>query len=477
MLVQCRSRLRIYHHLAFSHVAASLYTLWSLWLESAAGMNRCFSTLLGIVNGGRPCVLVTVAHIAGSAPREPGARMIVTDTGVMGSIGGGNLEFEAIGIARSRLDATAASEDRRFIELFPLGPMLQQCCGGAVFLHFEILSGAEPPWIASASGMEQENSRAVLVSRVSQVPVPTSFLPKRESAAGASQESAAGVYRELTAGASQESAAGVYRELTAGASQEFTTGAFPLPGAGQKSSGKMMFTRTGVAGSLGDKSVDEVAAVKAKTLLYSERAAQTTLLHSLVETHSSLPDTSDALFFEVISPTDFQVALFGAGHVGRALVNALASATDCHITWVDSRAGQFPGELPSNVEARFSENPAGEVENLPGRAYCLVMTHDHQLDQDLCEAMLRRHDFSFLGLIGSATKHRRFVQRLREKGISDEQLERLTCPIGIPGIESKEPGVIAVSVAAQLLKIQSADAADSRRLFFATEDTEITEVI
>ena len=85
------------------------------------------------------------------------------------------------------------------------------------------------------------------------------------------------------------------------------------------------------------------------------------------------------------------------------------------------------------------------------------MTHDHQLDQDLCEALLRRNDFAFLGLIGLATKQRRFSQRLREKGISEQQLERLTCPIGIPGIESKEPGVITVSVAAQLLKIKSTD--------------------
>ena len=374
-------------------------------------MNRCFSTLQDVVSRGEPCVLVTVAHIAGSAPREPGARMIVTPTQVMGTIGGGNLEFEAMRIARERLADVSNVGAQRHIELFPLGPMLQQCCGGAVFLHFEVLADAGADWIATAAGIEQNNTRAVLVSRT-----PPPFPRKRESSKIPSAES----------------------------------GHYP---------GKMMFTETGANGNLGDKRLDELAARKADELL-SANGVPGSLLHPLTETQSTLPDTSDALFFEMISPCKYQVALFGAGHVGGALVNILAGISDCRITWVDSRAGQFPPESPSNVETRLSDNPVAEVENLPEQAYCLVMTHDHQLDQDLCEALLRRNDFAFLGLIGSATKQRRFSQRLREKGISEQQLERLTCPIGIPGIESKEPGVIAVAVAAQLLKILSADDAD-----------------
>ena len=379
-------------------------------------MNRCFSTLQDIVADGQSCVLVTVAHIAGSAPREPGARMIVTPTQVMGTIGGGNLEFEAMRIARERLAEVPDTGAQRHIEFFPLGPMLQQCCGGAVFLHFEVLTDAGADWIATAAGIEQNNTRAVLVSRTSS----SSFPRRRESSEILSAES----------------------------------GHYPC---------KMLFTETGASGSLGDNALDKTARQKTDELLAADSAPGTSRLHPLTETQSTLPDTSDALFFEMISPCKYQVALFGAGHVGGALVNILAGISDCRITWVDSRAGQFPTELPSNVEARPSDNPVAEVENLPQLAYCLVMTHDHQLDQDLCEALLRRNDFAFLGLIGSATKQRRFSQRLREKGISEQQLERLTCPIGIPGIESKEPGVIAVSVAAQLLKILFADDADLRR--------------
>ena len=110
-------------------------------------MNRCFSALQDVVTQGDPCVLVTVAHIAGSAPREPGARMIVTPTEVMGTIGGGNLEFEAIRIARERLVDVSDTGAQRHIELFPLGPMLQQCCGGAVFLHFEALTNGRSDWL------------------------------------------------------------------------------------------------------------------------------------------------------------------------------------------------------------------------------------------------------------------------------------------------------------------------------------------
>ena len=353
-------------------------------------MNNCFSSLLDVAGSDQPCVLVTVAHVAGSAPREAGARMIVTPVQVFGTIGGGNLEYEAIRIARSRLDEPQTPGSQRFIELFPLGSMLQQCCGGAVFLHFETVTDAQAGWVSAAAAGERNNSPALLVSRTSR-------------------------------------------------------------------SEKMIFTETGVTGSLGDRDLDDLAAAKAAAILSAQGSPQTSLLHPLVETQSTLPDISDVLFFEAVRPCDFQVVLFGAGHVGRALVSALAGATPCRITWVDSRAGQFPQELPSNVEPRFTDNPVVEIDGLPGQAYCLVMTHSHQLDQNLCEALLQRDDLAFIGLIGSATKHRRFMQRLGEKGLGERQLERLTCPIGIPGIESKEPGVIAVSVAAQLLKIKSAD--------------------
>ena len=378
--------------------------------------------------------------------------MIVTPTEVMGTIGGGNLEFEAIRIARERLVDVSDTGAQRHIELFPLGPMLQQCCGGAVFLHFEALTNGRSDWLDSAARIEQNNTRALLVCRTSS----SSFSgidqnnPRARPVSHSSSSPFSGIDQNTPRPrpVSHTSSSSFPRRRESSKTLSAESGHYP---------GKMLFTQTGADGSLGDKRLDELAARKAHELLSAAGTPESAILHSLVETQSTLPDTSDALFFEMISPGRFQVALFGAGHVGSALVNTLAGVPDCRITWVDSRAGQFPPELPPDVEARLSDNPVAEVENLPEQAYCLVMTHDHQLDQDLCEALLRRNDFAFLGLIGSATKQRRFAQRLREKGISERQLERLTCPIGIPGIESKEPGAIAVSVAAQLLKIKSAD--------------------
>ena len=415
-------------------------------------MNRCFSTLHDVIEGGQPCVLVTVAHIAGSAPREPGARMIVTAGEIMGTIGGGNLEYEAIRIARTRLDEPV---DTRFIELFALGSMLQQCCGGAVFLHFEVLANGRAEWVAAAAENERNNTRALLVSRTP----PSSILRRQEPSAGDSRlrgnDEVLRGNDEVLRGNDE-----VLRgndEVLRGNDEVLRGNDEVLRGNGLASTEKMLFTASGATGSLGDNNLEELASAKAATLLASARATETVLLHSLVETQSTLPDITDVLLYEQISPCDFHVVLFGAGHVGRALVNALVEATACRITWVDSRAGQFPENLPHNVEPRFSDDPAGEAAGLSKGAYCLVMTHSHELDQALCEALLLHNDFAFLGLIGSATKRRRFVQRLKEKGIGEEQLERLTCPIGIPGIESKEPGVIAVSVAAQLLGILSAD--------------------
>ena len=152
----------------------------------------------------------------------------------------------------------------------------------------------------------------------------------------------------------------------------------------------------------------------------------------------------------------WQIVLFGAGHVGRALMQVLAGLP-CQVRWIDSRAQAFDGlaGLAGNVQCIPCEHEAeliDEAAQLPAGSDVLVMTHSHALDQRLCEVLLRRGEFSYLGLIGSATKRSLFERRLSERGIGAAQLARLTCPIGIAGISGKEPGVIAVAIAAQLLQ-------------------------
>lgn len=316
--------------------------------------------------GETPAVLVTVARIRGSAPREAGTKLVVTADAVHGTIGGGNLEYRAIALARELLGG-----ERPRLEAFPLGATLGQCCGGHVTLLFEPLIPARTGWLAWL-----DDSSGVLVS----------------SADG--------------------------HKLWVTAAQ--VRGAAPA----------------GIA----DRARQRLE-------------ADTT---DLVELDGRV------LLFEPIRPPDFHIALFGAGHVGRALVQVLAGLP-CRITWIDSREDEFPAQLPAHVAQRVSDDPELEVDDLPPNSYILVMTHSHPLDEAICARALRRGDHRYLGLIGSASKRARFEKRWRRAGIDAAAIAGLICPIGIDGIDGKHPAEIAVAVAAQLLRIRSA-AAQTLRL-------------
>jgi xanthine dehydrogenase accessory factor len=165
------------------------------------------------------------------------------------------------------------------------------------------------------------------------------------------------------------------------------------------------------------------------------------------------------LLLEPIQPPSFHIALFGAGHVGKALVKLLGDLP-CRVTWTDPRGEMFPDVPPANVTINISDEPEAEVVALSAGSFVLVMTHSHPLDQRILEAALKRDDFRYVGLIGSATKRARFLSRLRARGLRETELARLTCPIGIDGAGGKHPAEIAIAVAAQLLQVR--DAAPAR---------------
>ena len=156
------------------------------------------------------------------------------------------------------------------------------------------------------------------------------------------------------------------------------------------------------------------------------------------------------------------VALFGGGHVGRALVRALAPLPFA-ITWIDSRDEVFPEPLPEGVTAEHSDPVQGAVPALASGSLVLVMSFSHAEDLDIVAACLHRQrerdDLGFIGLIGSRTKWATFRHRLLERGFTEAELARVTCPIGLPGITGKAPAVIAAAVVAQLLLITSNEAA------------------
>jgi xanthine dehydrogenase accessory factor len=151
------------------------------------------------------------------------------------------------------------------------------------------------------------------------------------------------------------------------------------------------------------------------------------------------------------------VALFGGGHVGSALVQVL-SLLPCAITWIDSRDGIFPTGLPPQVQCEHSDPVHAAVADLAPGSQVLIMSFSHAEDLDIVAACLRRQrehaDLPFIGLIGSKTKWATFRHRLAQRGFTEAELAQVTCPIGLPGIAGKEPEVIAVSVAAQLLLLR-----------------------
>lgn len=153
-----------------------------------------------------------------------------------------------------------------------------------------------------------------------------------------------------------------------------------------------------------------------------------------------------------LPPPRFHLQLYGAGHVGRAIVRLL-EPLDCVVQWVDEREDEFPrAPSPPHVERVCVEPVQAEVAQAPAGAFYLVLTHSHDLDMAIAQAILRRGDFGYFGLIGSKTKRARFEHRLAERGIAADQLARMVCPIGVAGIDGKEPEVIAVAVVAQLLQ-------------------------
>jgi xanthine dehydrogenase accessory factor len=266
--------------------------------------------LLRLAHG--PAVRIVVARVQGSGPRDAGAWMAVHGGGLIGTIGGGKLEFDAIADARALLAGQAVEAERRFA----LGPSLGQCCGGVVWLRYELLQAAD-----------SERVRAEL------------------------------------------------------------------------------------------------------------RAAQ----------QGHMP-----------------VALFGGGHVGLAIVSVLGTLP-VRTHWIDSREEVFPDTLPLNVRTEHSEPVHGAVPSLDAGSHVLIMSFSHAEDLDILAACLKRRreraDLPFIGLIGSKSKWATFRHRLEARGFSQAELDGVTSPIGVTGVVGKEPEVIAVAVAAQLMQQRGRGAA------------------
>ncbi|MCC3304464.1 xanthine dehydrogenase accessory protein XdhC [Sneathiella sp. HT1-7] len=161
---------------------------------------------------------------------------------------------------------------------------------------------------------------------------------------------------------------------------------------------------------------------------------------------------TDFTLVQSLHDAEFNVTVFGAGHVGRALITAL-TPLPCQIKWIDSRASEFPAEIPKNILKVVTESEASAIADCPAGSYFLVMTHSHQLDLEICEKLLStKEDAAFIGLIGSKTKKSKFEKRLAVRGFDRIAISRITCPIGIEELGGKRPVEIALSIATDLLR-------------------------
>jgi xanthine dehydrogenase accessory factor len=220
---------------------------------------------------------------------------------------------------------------------------------------------------------------------------------------------------------------------------------------------KMVVTGTATYGTIGGGNLEYQTIAAARALLAGEIRAPAVREFPLGPALGQCCGGHATVLFEPVRPVSWRIALFGAGHVGRALVSLLATL-DCRVTWIDPRPDVFPAPLPANVTALSDPDPPAQVAALPAGTCVLVMTHDHALDFGIVSVALSRTELPFIGLIGSETKRARFAARLRRNGMPDNLIARLVCPIGVAGVGGKAPAEIAVAVAAQLLQIRDARA-------------------
>jgi xanthine dehydrogenase accessory factor len=258
----------------------------------------------------------------------------------------------------------------------------------------------------------------------------------------------------------------------------------------------MIVWADGFTGSIGGGALEFEATAQARGLLGKTDAAPST--EAMTENWILGPDIGQCcggavdVHFERMKAGDFarlrrneeirrdalpQVYVFGAGHVGQAVARA-AATLPLRLTCIDERAGMLALAAP-HARTIVAEDPLAELAKAPPGALVFIMSHSHALDFKLVRAALLRDDLAFIGLIGSATKQARFRQRLLKDGMSERRLSRLVSPIGVAGISGKEPAVIGVSVAAQILqtieKIAAAanisDVADRENIRLVSNDT------
>lgn len=235
---------------------------------------------------------------------------------------------------------------------------------------------------------------------------------------------------------------------------------------------KMVVSKDEIFDTIGGGALEHQSIEIARELLSNNQQVQHTETFNLGKDLKQCCGGVVSVFFEVFPASKFILNIFGAGHIGQALTKVLADI-DCKVNLFDSRAEMLQQNYTKNIQTHHLTEPEIAVENCNASSYFLVMTHDHALDQQLCEAILARGDSVYCGVIGSRTKSIKFRQRLLKKGFSQDEFSRLTCPMGLSDLKTKKPMEIAVSVVAELLMLRDKQQQNSLIVDTENEDTKI----
>ncbi|WP_422139562.1 xanthine dehydrogenase accessory protein XdhC [Endozoicomonas sp. ALC020] len=224
--------------------------------------------------------------------------------------------------------------------------------------------------------------------------------------------------------------------------------------APRKSGSKMLVTEEKSFDTVGGGHLEFLLIERARELMASDQQEPVMEHFPLGPRLGQCCGGSVSVMLEPIAGCHFHIALFGAGHIGKALIHVL-TPLNCRITWIDNRAELFPRNTPENVTCILSEQPDEEVADLPENAFILVVTHNHQLDYAIAEQALKRSDTGWLGVIGSETKASRFRKRLEHKGFNPKRIEQMRCPVGLNEVGGREPAEIAIAIAAEILAVRN----------------------
>ncbi len=215
---------------------------------------------------------------------------------------------------------------------------------------------------------------------------------------------------------------------------------------------KAIVTASGmVSGNLGGGKVEAKALTQAELILKSDETCVSFTWNLQRDVGMTCGGEMSFLFEKITACEPWHIAIFGAGHISQALVPVLATLA-CRIDVIDTRA-DWLAKLPTreNVNLHLLDSFEAGVKLLNSKSFVLSITKGHSSDRPVLRDTLRNFpELPFLGVIGSASKRAVLVRELREDGLADQSLEKITCPVGLP-IGGNDPAEIAISIAAQLL--------------------------